>query len=45
VVIGQVDVRGIKVPEDSEDELLALDEDIGEAIEVKDPKSETEAEQ
>lgn len=45
VVTGQVDVRGIEVPDVAEDELLALDEDIGEADDVMDEelKSEVEA--
>lgn len=36
VVTGQVDVRGIEVPEVSEDELLALEEDTGESDDVID---------
>lgn len=40
VVTGQVDVRGIEVPEVVEEELLALDEDIAEAEEVTDEELE-----
>lgn len=36
VVTGQVDVRGIEVPEVAEDELLALDEDTAESDDVID---------
>lgn len=36
VVTGQVDVRGIEVPEVAEDELLALDEDTAESNDVID---------
>ena len=36
VVTGQVDVRGIEVPEVAEDELLALDDDTGESDDVID---------
>lgn len=36
VVTGQVDVRGIEVPEVAEDELLALEEDTGESDDVID---------
>lgn len=40
VVTGQVDVRGIDVPEVAEEELLALDEDSGEADNVIDDEGE-----
>ncbi|MGX7950171.1 MULTISPECIES: restriction endonuclease subunit S [Desulfovibrionaceae] len=40
VVTGQVDVRGIEVPDVAEDELLALVEDTGEADEVIDDEGE-----
>ncbi len=43
VVTGQVDVRGIKVPEVAEEELLALDEDTGESDDMID-EMETEVE-
>ena len=36
VVTGQIDVRGIEVPEVAEEELLALDDDTGEADDVID---------
>ena len=36
VVTGQVDVRGIEVPEVAEEELLALEEDTGESDDVID---------
>lgn len=39
-----MDVRGIKVPEVVEEELLALDEDIAEADEVTDEELEMEVE-
>jgi type I restriction enzyme S subunit len=45
VVTGQVDVRGIDVPEVAEDELLVLDEDTGESDEVMDVELEAEVEQ
>lgn len=40
VVTGQVDVRGIEVPEVAEDELLALDEDTGESDDVIDDEGD-----
>jgi type I restriction enzyme S subunit len=40
VVTGQVDVRGIEVPEVAEDELLALDEDSSEADDVIDDEGD-----
>mgnify|MGYP003584268684 CR=1 FL=1 len=40
VVTGQVDVRGIEVPEVAEDELLALDEDTSEADDVIDDEGD-----
>jgi len=40
VVTGQVDVRGIKVPEVAEDELLALEDDAAESDEVVDDEGE-----
>ncbi|WP_320056483.1 restriction endonuclease subunit S [Desulfuromonas thiophila] len=40
VVTGQVDVRGIEVPEVVEDELLALDEDTGESDDVIDDEGD-----
>ncbi|MGX9366627.1 restriction endonuclease subunit S [Desulfoplanes sp. PS50] len=40
VVTGQVDVRGIEVPEVVEEELLSLDEDTGEADDVIDDEGE-----
>jgi len=36
VVTGQVDVRGIEVPEVAEEELLTLDEDTADADDVLD---------
>jgi type I restriction enzyme S subunit len=45
VVTGQVDVRGIEVPEVAEEELLALDEDIGESDGVIEDEVEIEAEE
>ncbi|GAB0148827.1 restriction endonuclease subunit S [Marichromatium sp. PS1] len=40
VVTGQVDVRGIEVPEVAEDELLALDEDTAESDDVIDDEGD-----
>lgn len=40
VVTGQVDVRGIEVPEVAEDELLALEEDTADADDVIDDEGE-----
>jgi type I restriction enzyme S subunit len=40
VVTGQVDVRGIEVPEVVEEELLSLDEDTGEADDVIDDEGD-----
>ena len=40
VVTGQVDVRGIEVPEVAEDELLALDEDAADADDVIDDEGD-----
>lgn len=40
VVTGQVDVRGIEVPEVAEDELLALEEDTGETDDVIDDEGD-----
>ncbi len=40
VVTGQVDVRGIKVPEVAEDELMVLEEGIAESDEVVDDEGE-----
>jgi len=40
VVTGQVDVRGIEVPEVAEDELLALEEDTAESDEVVDDEGD-----
>lgn len=40
VVTGQVDVRGIEVPEVSEDELLALEEDTAESDDVIDDEGD-----
>lgn len=40
VVTGQVDVRGIEVPEVSEDELLALEEETGESDDVIDDEGD-----
>jgi len=40
VVTGQVDVRGIEVPEVAEDELLALDEDTSESDDVIDDEGD-----
>ena len=45
VVTGQVDVRGIKVPEVAEDELLALDEDAAEADDLIADEGEAEGEE
>ncbi|MDD3554775.1 MAG: hypothetical protein PHC35_09730 [Deltaproteobacteria bacterium] len=45
VVTGQVDVRGIEVPEVAEEELLALDEDSADADEVIDDELEVEVEE
>jgi type I restriction enzyme S subunit len=45
VVTGQVDVRGIEVPEIAEDELLALEEDAADADDVIDDELETEVEE
>ena len=45
VVTGQVDVRGIEVPEVAEDELLALEEDAADADAVIDDELEAEAEE
>lgn len=45
VVTGQVDVRGIEVPEVAEEELLALEEDIAESDDVIDDEGEAEAEE
>lgn len=45
VVTGQVDVRGIEVPEVAEEELLALEEDTAEAEEVTDKELEKEVEE
>ncbi len=45
VVTGQVDVRGIKVPEVAEDELLALDEDAAEADDLIADEGEAEDEE
>ncbi len=42
VVTGQVDVRGIEVPEVAEEELLALEEDNAEADEVIDDEEDTD---
>ncbi|MGC1954599.1 MAG: hypothetical protein WA970_18905 [Gammaproteobacteria bacterium] len=40
VVTGQVDVRGIEVPEVAEEELLALEEDIADADDVIDDEGD-----
>ena len=40
IVTGQVDVRGIEVPEVAEDELLALEDDTGEPDDVIDDEGE-----
>ena len=40
VVTGQVDVRGIEVPEVAEDELLALEEDTADADDVIDDEGD-----
>lgn len=40
VVTGQVDVRGIEVPEVAEDELMVLEEDIAESDEVVDDEGD-----
>lgn len=40
VVTGQVDVRGIEVPEVAEDELLTLDEDVAETDDVIDDEGD-----
>ena len=40
VVTGQVDVRGIEMPEVAEDELLALDEDVAESDDVIDDEGD-----
>lgn len=40
VVTGQVDVRGIEVPEVAEEELLALDEDTAESDDVIDDEGD-----
>ena len=45
VVTGQVDVRGIKVPEVAEDELLTLDEDAAEADDLIADEGEAEGEE
>lgn len=45
VVTGQVDVRGIEVPEVAEEELLALEEDTAEAEEITDEELEMEVEE
>lgn len=45
VVTGQVDVRGIEVPEVADEELLALEEDAADADAVIDDELEAEAEE
>ncbi len=40
IVTGQVDVRGIEVPEVAEDELLALEDDTGEPDDVIDDEGD-----
>lgn len=40
VVTGQVDVRGVEVPEVAEDELLALDEDSAESDDIIDDEGD-----
>lgn len=45
VVTGQVDVRGIEVPEVAEEELLALEEDTADADDVIDDELEAEVEE
>ena len=40
VVTGQVDVRGIEVPEVAEEELLALEEDTGEPDDLADDEGD-----
>ncbi len=44
IVTGQVDVRGIEVPEVAEDELLALDADVRDNEELIEDEAESEAE-
>ena len=45
IVTGQVDVRGIEVPEVAEEELLALDQDAGESDDITSDDLETEVEE
>lgn len=40
IVTGQVDIRGIEVPDVAEDELLALDEDTAETDDVIDDEGD-----
>jgi len=44
VVTGQVDVRGIEVPEVAEEELLALEEDAGESDDLTDDGADVDVE-